>query len=427
VYRNRTVFEGVGLSSSGRVAGAAAILISALFFWGAAASPAFALSIELDDVAPDRIERQRAFARGNLPGATAPDSETFKDRLSARGLVEGAPILIRIFKAESELELWMRKGDAFVLQGTYPICHWTGSLGPKLREGDKQSPEGFYTIGAPQMRHRGRWQQAFNLGYPNLHDKTLQRTGSYILVHGGCSSAGCFAMTQPVQREIHRLASAALRRGQARFQLHIFPFRMTEDNLAKHADSPWVGFWRDLKAGYDAFEQTRLPPHLNLCGQRYVVTAADRRDRTDGPLTRIDARKVAAAGLDPSICRIDPVPSVSSSPVATAPDREPAAAAAVSEGGETERPRAVFRVERRAKAVEVERRARAVEQEADEPPPPGWRLARPPSRESRSSRSSEAAADKRARLIEERRARRSAVNEMHRRNRASFVGRNTTP
>jgi murein L,D-transpeptidase YafK len=390
-------------------------------------APAYALSVELDDVAPDRIERQRAFARGVLPGATAPDSETLKDRLSAQGLKEGAPILIRIFKVESELELWMRKGDAFVLQGTYPICHWTGSLGPKLREGDKQSPEGFYTIGAPQMRHRGRWQQAFNLGYPNLHDKTLQRTGSYILVHGGCSSTGCFAMTQPVQREIYRLASAALRRGQARFQVHVFPFRMTEDNLAKHADSPWAGFWRDLKAGYDAFEQTRLPPHLNLCGQRYVVTAADRRDRTDGPLARMSARAVEAVGLDPSICRIEPAPSALTPPMVAVPERKPSAAAAVSESGEAERPRAVFRVERRAKAVEVERRARAVEPEADEPPPPGWRLARPPSRESRSSLTSQGAADKRARISEERRARRAALNEMHRRHRASFVGRNRAP
>ncbi len=238
----------------------------------------------------------------------------------------------------------MRKGDAFVLQGTYPICHWTGTLGPKQREGDKQSPEGFYTIGAPQMRHRGRWRQAFNLGYPNLHDKALRRTGSYILVHGGCSSTGCYAMTEPAQHEIHRLASAALRRGQARFQVHIFPFRMTEANLAKHAESPWAGFWRDLKAGYDAFEQTRLPPHLNLCGQRYVVTAAGPRERTDGPLTRIDERKAAAAGLDPSICRIEPLrlPSLA----AAVPDRGPGGAAAETESGEAQAPRSVFRIER---------------------------------------------------------------------------------
>lgn len=346
MYRSGIVFKGRGLRVCARAAGAAAMLISALAI-ALLVSPAFALIVELDDVAPDRIERQRAFARGTLPGPEAPDAGTFDDRLAAQGLIEGAPILIRIFKAESELELWMRKGNAFVLKGTYPICHWTGSLGPKRREGDKQSPEGFYTVGAPQMRHRGRWNQAFNLGFPNLYDKRLHRTGSYILVHAGCSSTGCYAMTEPAQREIHRLASAALRRGQKRFQVHIFPFRMTEANLARHADSPWVGFWRDLKAGYDAFEETRLPPHLSVCGHRYVVTAADGRERTDEPLTRIDARKVAAAGLDPSICHIGPVQPPSIAHVAAVSDREPGTAAADTESGHA-RARSVFRIERPA-------------------------------------------------------------------------------
>lgn len=331
VYRIRVAFQRLGSSSSARVASVLAALMSALAI-GSAVQPVFALSVELDDVAPDRIERQRMFGRGVLPGE-ARDPDTFEDRLAAQGLVEGAPILIRIFKEESQLELWMRKGDAFVLQGMYPICHWTGTLGPKQREGDKQSPEGFYTIGAPQMRHRGRWQRAFNLGYPNLHDKTLRRSGSYILVHGGCSSTGCYAMTEPAQNEIHRLASAALRGGQARFQVHIFPFRMTETNLAKHANSEWAGFWRDLKAGYDAFEETRRPPHLNLCGQRYVVTPASPKERADGPLTRIDARKVEAAGLDPSSCRIEP-------------QRMPSVAAAEIESDRAQAPRSVFRIER---------------------------------------------------------------------------------
>jgi murein L,D-transpeptidase YafK len=417
VYRSKTTFEALRLSRSVRVAGAAAALFSALTF-GSIFSPALALSVELDDVASDRIERQRAFARGILPGPAAPDSETLKERLAAKGLAEGAPILIRIFKVESELELWMRKGDTFVLQGIYPICHWTGSLGPKLREGDKQSPEGFYTIGAPQMRHRGRWQRAFNLGYPNLHDKTLQRTGSYILVHGGCSSTGCYAMTEPAQREIHRLATAALHRGQARFQVHIFPFRMTEDNLAKHSDSPWAGFWRDLKAGYDAFEQTRLPPHLNLCGQRYVVTPADRRERTDGPMTRIDARRVEAIGLDPTICRIEPVQPPIGAPVAAIADRDPGAEAAVSDSGETRGPRAVFR---------VERRSRSAEPELDEPAPPGWRPAVPPARTSPPSRRKDTVAEKRALAAEKRRAHRAVLDDMNRRNRLNLMGPGNAP
>jgi murein L,D-transpeptidase YafK len=390
VYRIVFAFKRLGLSGSARVARVAATLMSALAV-GFVLSPAFALNVELDDVAPDRIERQRAFARGILPGH-AYDPDTFEDRLTAQGLVEGAPILIRIFKEESQLELWMHKGDAFVLQGTYPICHWTGTLGPKMREGDKQSPEGFYTIGAPQIRHRGRWQRAFNLGYPNLHDKALRRTGSYILVHGGCSSTGCYAMTEPAQHEIHRLASAALSGGQARFQVHIFPFRMTEANLAKHAESPWAGFWRDLKAGYDAFEQTRLPPHLNLCGQRYVVTAAGPRERTDGPLTRIDERKAAAAGLDPSICRIEPLrlPSLA----AAVPDREPAGAAAETESGVVQAPRSVFRIERPTLT---------------------------PLNTSSASRHVATIAAIRARAVKKRRAHRAELDDVSRRNRLSVL------
>jgi murein L,D-transpeptidase YafK len=266
--------------------------------------PAAAFVIELDDVAPDRIERQRAFARGVPQPSSAPEASELRAELAAKGPVEGAPILIRIFKAESELELWMRKGNAYALKATYPICHWTGTLGPKLREGDKQSPEGFYTIGPRQMRHRGRWREAFNLGFPNLHDKRLDRTGSYILVHGGCSSTGCYAMTEPVQRVIYRLAAAALRGRQAHFQVHVFPFRMTDANMAAHADSPWADFWRDLKAGYDAFETTRLPPRIGVCGQRYTVARAAPGVRNDSPMTRVEPGSPSAAGFDTSRCSI---------------------------------------------------------------------------------------------------------------------------
>jgi murein L,D-transpeptidase YafK len=266
--------------------------------------PAAALVVELDDVAPDRIERQRAFVRGTLPPASAPEPGDVGNWLADQGVVEGAPILIRIFKAESELELWMQKGSTYVLQATFPICHWTGTLGPKLREGDKQSPEGFYTVGRRQMRHLGRWRNAFNIGYPNLHDKRLDRTGSYILMHGGCSSTGCFAMTQPVQQVIYRLAAAAQRRHQVGFQVHVFPFRMTEANMAAQADSPWIDFWRDLKIGYDTFEATQLPPRIAICGQRYVVGKATPGMRNDGQLRRIEPGKAEAAGFDTSRCDV---------------------------------------------------------------------------------------------------------------------------
>jgi murein L,D-transpeptidase YafK len=127
---------------------------------------AAALTIELNDVAADRVERQRAYVEGRMPLPGTPDVAQLNARLEQKGLQPGAALFIRIFKAESELEVWMRQGDRFVLLDTYPICHWSGTIGPKLSEGDKQNPEGFYMIGLLQLLRSGRWPRSLNLGYP---------------------------------------------------------------------------------------------------------------------------------------------------------------------------------------------------------------------------------------------------------------------
>ena len=235
-------------------------------------SAAGALEVVLNDVAADRVERQRHYVRGELPLSGTPDLNKLDERLASLGLTRGRPIYVRIFKEESELELWMQnRAGTFTRLAVYPICHWTGSIGPKLKEGDKQSPEGFYSVGVKQTKLVGRWRRAFNVGFPNLHDQLLSRTGSYILIHGGCSSVGCFAMTDPVQEEIYALANAALAGGQERFQVHIFPFRMTAANLARHAEHEWAHTWADLRPGYDSFERTHVPPRVALCGVRYKI------------------------------------------------------------------------------------------------------------------------------------------------------------
>ncbi len=284
---------------------AAAVLVGALL----AAGSARAITIEIDDVAPDRIERQRAFAEGVLPLPGTPDLGQLDDRLAAKGLKAGAAMFIRIFKAESELEVWMQKGTQYVLFATYPICHWAGTVGPKLREGDRQNPEGFYSIGARQLHRIGRWPRSLNIGYPNTFDRAHGRTGSYILVHGGCSSVGCFAMTNAVMAEIFALTEQSLRAGQARVDLHVFPFRMTEANLTAHAQSPWLDFWRNLKEGYDAFEQTRVPPRVGICDRRYVLEPQRPGEVGDeGPLASCGASRAALLGsssLSPATSRPD--------------------------------------------------------------------------------------------------------------------------
>jgi murein L,D-transpeptidase YafK len=241
---------------------------------GACASDALAIAIELKDVAADRIERQRAATEGRLPLPNTPDTSRLDQRLKDAGVTRGSPVMLRIFKETSELELWIEKGDAYVLFATYPICHWSGTLGPKLREGDKQTPEGFYTVTRRQLYHYGRWPRSINLGFPNTFDRAQKRDGSYILMHGGCSSVGCFAMTNPVIGEVYGLAQSAVSNGQRYMPVHVFPFRMTDENLAAHASGPWGEFWTDLKRGYQSFERTRRPPRISVCKGQYVVEDA---------------------------------------------------------------------------------------------------------------------------------------------------------
>jgi len=216
------------------------------------------------------------------------DAEELRRRLAARGMTIGNPIMIRIFKQESELEVWMNAGTRFELFATYPICNWSGTLGPKLAEGDKQSPEGLYSIGPRQLRRTGRWRRSLDIGFPNSFDRALGRTGSYVLVHGGCTSTGCYAMTDPVMEEIFKLSEAALAQGQKRIQVHAFPFRMTPEKLAANGDSEWNGFWSNLKEAYDLFERTRVPPAVSVCNNRYAVGEKPRSE--DGTCaTRLSA------------------------------------------------------------------------------------------------------------------------------------------
>ena len=205
------------------------------------------LSIELKDVAADRMERQRSFNEGALPLPGTPNVAIFDQRLKDTGVTLAAPMLIRVFKTESELEVWKEREGQMVLFATYPICHWSGTLGPKLKEGDKQAPEGFYTVTKKQLRHAGRWPRSLLLNFPNAFDQTEARTGSDILIHGGCTSVGCFAMTNPVSDEIHRMATAAIDAGQEHLPIHVFPFRMTQENLRTHQSAAWQGFWGNLK------------------------------------------------------------------------------------------------------------------------------------------------------------------------------------
>lgn len=199
--------------------------------------------------------------------------------LAAKGLAYGDPIYIRIFKESRELEVWVRSGPSFSLFKTYPVCNYSGDLGPKLREGDGQSPEGFYFVTPSAMNPNSAYYLSFNLGFPNAYDRVRGRTGSYLMVHGNCVSVGCYAMTDAGIEEIYLMAEAAFAAGQPFFRVHAFPFRMTDANLARHAASPWRDYWNNLREGYDLFEQTGVPPNVAVKGQRYVFGPPDQAVR----------------------------------------------------------------------------------------------------------------------------------------------------
>ena len=186
-----------------------------------------------------------------------------------------APILIRIYKEESTLEVWKQdRSGKFALLNSYPICKFSGKLGPKIMQGDHQAPEGFYDIAPDQMNPNSSEYLAFNTGFPNAFDRSLGRTGSFLMVHGGCRSVGCYAMTDYAMEEIYGLVDQAFKGGQEKVQLQAFPFRMTAQNLASHAGDPNMPFWEMLKAGSDAFAAAERPPRVAVCDRRYVFNPA---------------------------------------------------------------------------------------------------------------------------------------------------------
>jgi murein L,D-transpeptidase YafK len=190
--------------------------------------------------------------------------------LTADGFSMGDAAHVRIFKRERRLELWLSaSGGRYRLFRSYDICTYSGDLGPKLKEGDRQSPEGFYRVGLKQLNPYSRHHLAFNLGFPNALDQALSRTGSALMVHGGCSSIGCYAITDSNIDEVYAVVEAALKNGQMAVDVHAFPFRLTETALADMQSNPWVGFWRNLKEGHDLFERDGMPPKVGACNGTY--------------------------------------------------------------------------------------------------------------------------------------------------------------
>jgi murein L,D-transpeptidase YafK len=225
----------------------------------------FALALVLALPAADASANEKSQAP--VPSATLA-------LMAAKDMAPSAPILIRSYKKEALLEVWKQaRNGRYALLKTFPICRWSGQLGPKMRTGDRQTPEGFYSIGPRQLNPNSAYYLSFDTGFPNAYDKAHGATGSALMVHGTCSSAGCYAMTDKQIAEIYALARDALAGGQPSFQFQAFPFRMTAENMARYRSDSNIAFWRQLKEGSDRFEATAEEPHVSVVAGRYAFSA----------------------------------------------------------------------------------------------------------------------------------------------------------
>ncbi len=232
-----------------------------------------------------------AACNGNVLGSSVPKHEKpvpqyLVKSMKTKGMTLGAPIMLRIFKEENVMEVWKKDHkQQFALLQSYEICKWSGKLGPKYQEGDRQAPEGFYHVTKGLMNPNSSFHLSFNLGFPNTYDRANDRTGSFLMVHGDCSSAGCYSMTDEFIEEIYAMAREAFKGGQKAFQVQAFPFRMTAKNMAKKVNHPKFEFWKMLKEGSDHFEVTHKQPKVDVCEKRYVFNrVADEKKKFNARL-----------------------------------------------------------------------------------------------------------------------------------------------
>ncbi|RXF73668.1 L,D-transpeptidase family protein [Hansschlegelia zhihuaiae] len=261
----------------------------------ALAGSAFAAAVALAGCNADRESTMASTARSIQP--LKPELVSL---MTEKGMSPQDPILVRVFKEESKAEVWKkRKADGrYALLKSYDICRFSGKLGPKIKEGDKQAPEGFYSVTPAQMNPKSSYYLSFNIGFPNAYDRALGRSGRHVMMHGDCLSAGCYAMTDDQMGEIYAMARESFRGGQKAFQFQALPFRMTAQNIARRRDDKNMKFWKNLKQGSDAFEVTKLEPKVDACGKKYVFNAQT------GPLSSIDPNAACPSySVDPQIAK----------------------------------------------------------------------------------------------------------------------------
>ena len=213
-------------------------------------------------------------AKDFAPKASKQIPEKLMREIKAKGMTRTSPILIRLYKEENVLEVWKQTNTGrYDFVKDFAICKMSGRLGPKFIEGDRQAPEGFYAVNAAMMNPKSQYHLSFNTGFPNAFDRANGRYGTNLMVHGACSSSGCYSMTDEQMEVIFALARDAFKGGQKSFQFQAYPFRMTPQNMARYRNDPNYDFWVNLKEGYDYFELTKVPPRVGVCDKKYTFAA----------------------------------------------------------------------------------------------------------------------------------------------------------
>jgi murein L,D-transpeptidase YafK len=190
----------------------------------------------------------------------------------------GAGRFVRILKEEGRLEVWAEATPRWERRHHWPLLAWSGTLGPKRAEGDEQAPEGWYRLDATSLRPDSRYRRALDLGFPNERDRALGRTGSFLMIHGGDRSVGCYAIGDGPIEELFGIVAAAVE-GGASVPVLALPFEATPERLAAAvADGgPWADEWRDLAAVDAAFRTAGRPPVVEVRDGRYVVVSQSTR------------------------------------------------------------------------------------------------------------------------------------------------------
>ena len=202
--------------------------------------------------------------------------ETLQKFLNFNGLKPGFEMYLAAYKKEGKLEVWLKNKEEqrYKLFRTYDFCAHSGTLGPKIKEGDRQTPEGFYKISA--FNPKSNFYLSLGINYPNAVDLARSGTakpGTDIYIHGNCVTIGCIPITDDKIKEVYILAIEAKNGGQENIPVHIFPFKMSKENLlAQKTKFPQhYEFWKELEPAYSWFEQHRTLKEISQAKGRYTI------------------------------------------------------------------------------------------------------------------------------------------------------------